>query len=108
MDTNDRSDLDRQFARLETLLPNGMPRFVHWLRTPSSRLVRIPVAILLIAGGFVGFLPILGFWMVPLGLVLIAQDVPFLQGPLARMLAWGIDKWERHRRSGRQKSEKRT
>jgi fatty acid desaturase len=93
----DRSDLDHQFARLEGVLPNGLPRFVHWLRGPSSRWVRIPVAILLVAAGFVGFLPVLGFWMIPLGLVLIAQDVPFLKGPIARLLAWGIDKWERRK-----------
>jgi hypothetical protein len=106
MDTKKRSDLDYQFARLEALLPNGMPRFVHWLRMPSSRWVRIPAAALLIVGGFVGFLPILGFWMIPLGLVLIAQDIPFLQGPIARILAWGIDWWER--RSGRRAPVKRS
>jgi hypothetical protein len=50
--------------------------------------VRIPLAILLVLGGFIGFLPILGFWMVPLGLALIAQDVPFLRGPLARFLGF--------------------
>ena len=44
-------------------------------------------------GGFVGFLPILGFWMAPLGLVLVAQDVPFLRPPMARMLAWIDGKW---------------
>jgi hypothetical protein len=94
MDREHRSNLDRQFERLEAALPKGLPRFVHWLRGPSSRWVRIPAALLLIAAGFVGFLPILGFWMIPLGLVLIAQDVPILKPPLARMLAWGIDKWE--------------
>jgi hypothetical protein len=33
-------------------------------------------------------LPILGFWMVPLGLALLAVDVPFLRGPLGRLLAY--------------------
>ena len=51
-------------------------------------MVRIPLAVVLIAAGLVGFLPILGFWMIPLGLALIALDVPFLRGPLARVLAW--------------------
>jgi len=32
-------------------------------------------------------LPVLGFWMVPLGLALLAVDVPFLRGPLGRLLA---------------------
>jgi hypothetical protein len=34
---------------------------------------RIPLAILLIFGGIFSFLPVLGLWMLPLGLVLFAQ-----------------------------------
>jgi hypothetical protein len=49
------------------------------------------------SAGFVGFLPVLGFWMLPLGLILIAQDIPPLQPPLARLVAWGLDKWEARR-----------
>jgi len=43
----------------------------------------------LIVSGIVGtFLPILGFWMVPLGLALLAIDLPFLRPPLTRILAF--------------------
>ena len=35
-----------------------------------------------------GGLPILGFWMLPLGLALLAIDVPFLRRPMARLLAF--------------------
>jgi hypothetical protein len=36
--------------------------------------------------------------MLPLGLLLFAQDVPVLQGPLVRLLAWVERKWiERER-----------
>ena len=42
---------------------------------PRSRLARIVVGVLLMAGGVVGFLPILGFWMIPLGVVVAALDV---------------------------------
>jgi hypothetical protein len=31
--------------------------------------------------------------MLPLGLVLFAQDVPMLQKPIARMLGWIKRKW---------------
>jgi hypothetical protein len=31
--------------------------------------------------------------MLPLGLILIAQDVPFLAAPLARLLAWVERRW---------------
>ena len=40
-----------------------------------------------------GFLPVLGFWMVPLGMLLIAQDIPFLRRPTLRALLWLERKW---------------
>ena len=47
------------------------------------------VAIFLIIGGILGIvLPVLGFWMVPLGLALLAIDLPFLRGPFTRLLAF--------------------
>ncbi|MGR3322435.1 MAG: hypothetical protein ACU0DK_10935 [Pseudooceanicola sp.] len=37
--------------------------------------LRLVVGILLICGGVLGFLPILGFWMIPLGVAVAALDV---------------------------------
>jgi hypothetical protein len=91
-------ELDRHFAWFDAKLPAGPARFVNWLRKPSSRLVRIPMALLLIVGGIFSFLPVLGLWMLPLGLLLFAQDVPFLQPPRAKLLGWIERKWiERQR-----------
>jgi hypothetical protein len=93
-----RRELDRHFAWFQDKLPPGPARFISWLRKPSSILVRIPLAILLIIGGIFSFLPILGLWMLPLGLLLFAQDVPFLQTPMAQSLGWIERKWlERQR-----------
>jgi len=50
--------------------------------------VRLIAAILLILGGFLWFLPILGLWMLPLGLLLLAEDVPPLRRMCGRILAW--------------------
>jgi hypothetical protein len=98
-----KRELDRHFAWFEGRLPPRLARFVGWLRRPSSRLVRIPLAILLILGGIFSFLPVLGLWMLPLGLLLFAQDVPMLQKPMARMLGWVERKWiERQRAKGAQ------
>lgn len=44
------------------------------LRLPPG--IRSCVGILFMIGGVFGFLPILGFWMLPLGLALIALDIP--------------------------------
>jgi hypothetical protein len=88
-----KKELDRHFAWLEEKLPRRPAKFVGWLRKPSSRYARIPVAILLMFGGVFGFLPVLGIWMLPLGLVLFAQDVPVLQKPMAKGLGWVERKW---------------
>ena len=98
---NHRAELDRHFAWFESKLPPKLARFFTWVRQPSSRLVRIPLGILLIVGGIFSFLPVLGLWMLPLGLMLIAQDIPFLQGPIVRLLGWMERKWlERQRARG--------
>lgn len=44
--------------------------------------IRTLVGLLLIIGGVLGFLPILGFWMIPVGGLLIALDIPKLRGPV--------------------------
>ena len=98
MSEHHKMELDRHFAWFEGKLPPRLARFVGWLRKPSSRLVRFPLAFLLVVGGIFSFLPVLGLWMLPLGLLLFAQDLPFLQKPMAQMLGWVERKWiERER-----------
>jgi thioredoxin reductase (NADPH) len=80
---NPNRRLDYELDRLIPHLPAWGARGLRWVRTPAAVWTRVPIAIALILAGFLGFLPILGFWMVPLGLALIAIDVPFLRGPLA-------------------------
>ena len=83
-----KAELDRHLAWFETKLSPRAAKFIGWLRKPSSRLVRIPVAILLIAGGIFSILPVLGLWMLPLGLVLLAEDIQVLRRALDRILEW--------------------
>ena len=91
--TDARTELDRHFAWIADKLPARAAAFVHWLRKPSSRYLRLPLSFALIVGGIFSFLPILGIWMLPLGLLLIAQDVPLMQPPLANALDWAERKW---------------
>ena len=93
MSRHDKAELDRHFAWFEGRLSPRPARFVAWLRQPSSRFTRIPLAILLMFGGIFGFLPVLGLWMLPLGLLLFALDMPVLQKPTARALGWIERKW---------------
>ena len=66
------------FKRLEQELPERVARVIRKLRHPDARWVRIPIGVLFIVAGFFSFLPVLGLWMLPLGLLLIAYDVPVL------------------------------
>ena len=50
-------------------------RFLVRVRRKVPPGLRLVVGLLLIAGGFLGFLPVLGFWMIPLGLGVAARDV---------------------------------
>ena len=44
--------------------------------------LRLFAGLLLVLGGLVGFLPILGFWMIPLGIAVASLDIP----PLYRVM----------------------
>lgn len=88
MPDRDAERLDRKIDQIADGLPESAGGFLRWLKSPSSRWVRIPIALLLMVGGVVGFLPVLGFWMIPLGLLFLAQDVPFLQRPILQALTW--------------------
>lgn len=86
-------DLNRELLLFEQRLPRFCAGIVDWVRRPTSRVIRLPVGVLLVIGGLLGFLPILGFWMLPLGLILLARDVPVLERPLARLFAWINRTW---------------
>lgn len=97
----DEERLNRQLDRIERALPAGLRRSIRWLREPGSRWVRIPAGVLLILGGAFSILPVLGLWMLPLGLLLLAQDLPFLRRPTRRGLLWIERRWVRWKRSRR-------
>jgi len=61
--------------------PNG--RYQRLRRAP--RALRIAIGILLVIGGAFGFLPILGFWMIPLGLAVIFIDSPVVKRTWSRL-----------------------
>lgn len=92
--------LARLYARLGRKVPTLAP-FLAWSTQPSVRLVRLPLGVVLIIGGIFSFLPILGAWMLPLGLMLMAIDVPPLQTPVAAVIIRGQRRWELYRRRQR-------
>ncbi len=79
---------ERRIGLLLNRLPERVRGGVAWLRRPQARWVRIPAGVLLILGSVLSILPVFGLWMLPLGVVLLAEDVAALQRLVDRVLEW--------------------
>ena len=90
--TTSRCDEER-VERLIHLLPGRVQATTRWLRRPSSRWVRVIAGPILVGGSFLSILPLFGMWMLPLGVLLMAEDLP----PLRRARDHILDRIERHR-----------
>jgi hypothetical protein len=84
---------DPRLERLIEYLPERWRGTARWLREPAARWVRIPIGILFLIGGFLAFLPLLGLWMFPVGLILLAEDLSPLRRLRTRMLDWAERRW---------------
>jgi hypothetical protein len=94
---------ERQFQALERLIP-ALRGPMSQLRRDSWFPIRFPLAILLTIGGCFWFLPILGLWMLPAGLLLLAIDLPVLRGPISALVIRGrrsVKRWFRRWRGSR-------
>jgi hypothetical protein len=91
---------DRMLARLQAKLPHRPARAMAWLISPSAALLRLPLGILFVIGGIFSFLPVLGVWMLPLGILLIAVDVPYVR-------RWVVHLWPKVEARWRLRSRRR-
>lgn len=103
-----RDPMDEAYEKLCQLLPERLQPALRWLHSPRSRLVRIPLGILCIIAGFFFWMPVVGLEFFPIGLLLLAHDVPFLRRPAGLLTLWLIglferarDWWRRYRRQDR-------
>ena len=53
----------------------ALARFRRWVRRNVPPGLRLVVGLVLVVGGIFGFLPILGFWMIPLGVAIAMLDI---------------------------------
>jgi hypothetical protein len=67
---------------------------------PRSRWLRMGLGVAFIIGGLLGFLPIVGFWMLPLGLLILSYDLPFARRWRRRFVVWWHRWRERRTREG--------
>ena len=62
------------------------------MELPASRAGRIAIGVGLVAGGTLGFLPILGFWMLPLGFLVLSYDIRSVRRA-RRRLGVAVKRW---------------
>ncbi|MFO1129589.1 MAG: hypothetical protein U1E66_14280 [Rhodospirillales bacterium] len=87
----DKANYEEHLRKIQAKMPGRGAAALAWLSRPEVRPLRVSAAVLLMIGGLVGFLPVVGFWMLPLGVLLLAQDVPFLR----RFSVWMFNLFER-------------
>jgi hypothetical protein len=85
---------DPHLQRLLDALPLRVRQFYAWLIRPQARWIRWPLGLALVVGGVFGFLPVLGFWMIPLGALLIGEDIPPVRRVTLRMLGQLYRWWD--------------
>jgi purine-cytosine permease-like protein len=71
---------------------------------PRNRAARVGLGgALVVFGGLFGFLPVLGYWMVPVGLVILATDIPpirrFNRRAAVAIVGWWKGRKARDRRA---------
>jgi asparagine N-glycosylation enzyme membrane subunit Stt3 len=82
----------------------GTMNFRQKIRAVKERVSRLPRPVRVVVGiafvffGLLGFLPILGFWMLPVGLGILAIDIPIVRKFIHRVMAT-FNQWRRKRRA---------
>ena len=87
------SKSDRNSARQppNAALTVGNRRF----SLPGNRVSRIALGVAFILGGLVGFLPVVGFWMIPVGLLILSHDIRWIRRRRRRLMIWAGRRWEK-------------
>ncbi|SDI50410.1 hypothetical protein [Alloyangia pacifica] len=71
----DKPDVTPRAKRPRRSLKRRMQHFLVHVRRRVPPGLRLVLGLLLICGGILGFLPILGFWMIPLGFAVAMLDL---------------------------------
>ena len=92
-------DFYEEMNRFQNHIPTWVGRNLNRLRGERGKWVRVPTSVALICGGVLGFLPlpVVAIWMLPVGLALIAHDIPTVRAPIARLLHFTNGKIEKRK-----------
>ena len=87
---NDKSTDETDVKRVR----RKIPIFGREIGMPHSRPLRVTIGVLLVFFGMLGFLPVLGFWMIPLRILVLSYVFAVVRRFRRRLVVW----WERRRR----------
>ncbi|TFW20797.1 hypothetical protein E4L96_09855 [Massilia arenosa] len=94
--TDDKDKIDHAMKEVEREVPGKAKRFIAWARSDRARKVRVPLAMSLIGVGiFFPYMPVVGIEDVPIGLLLLSYDLPFLRAPMAALVLKLVKFWRR-------------
>jgi len=64
---------------------------------PRSRRMRVAIGVVLVILGMFGFLPVLGFWMIPVGILVLSYEFASLRRFRRRFEIWWAERRGRRR-----------
>ncbi len=60
-----------------------------------KRFLKITAGVILTICGLFGFLPIIGFWMLPIGLGILGTEIPAVRAFNIRLKRWVVKRFRR-------------
>lgn len=69
-------------------MQNFFVRQFRALKASGNHWLRKIIGVLLVLFGLLGFLPVVGYWMIPLGLALLAVDWPWARRLQRKLVVW--------------------
>ena len=68
------------------------------IKLPSNRVARVGLGAAFVAGGLLSFLPVLGIWMLPLGVIILSHDFASVRRVRRRSQVGLTRRWRAWRR----------
>jgi hypothetical protein len=90
-------DFHEEMDRFQNHIPTWVAQNLNRLLGKRAIWVRVLTGVaLIVAWGFFP-LPVVGIWMLPVGLALLAYDIPMMRRPMARLLHFTNRKIEKRK-----------
>jgi hypothetical protein len=90
-------DFHEEMNRFQNHIPTWVGQNLNRLRGKRAIWVRVLTGVALIVAWFFLPLPVVGIWMLPVGLALLAHDIPTVRAPIARLLHFTNGKIEKRK-----------